>query len=372
MRILLVIPTLELGGSERQAIRLAKFLKDNNHHVEVWGFNSPEGLGAKFCESQGVSYKCIHFYGGLGRFRFPYQLLKYTRIFRKFKPDVIYSYCDGPNVLCGLIWKFTGAKLFIWGQRSSEILYTNKFLLNKSLSNVKVIVSNSTKGLELIKSTKNNNRNTSFVKINNGVHLDQEKFTLNEWRVKLGIEPKNKVGLMISNLMESQGKDHYTLLRAWKKVLNTEPNAILLLAGRLAESTDKIIELALELNIISQIRLLGKIVDINGLINVSDIIIHSSNVEGVPNAVLEAMYGGKPLVGTAISGIMEALPQENHKYLSEPDDFNQMSKNILTIIGDPNLSQNISKLNKDYVDIEFSFEKMCKETLSLINKNLSL
>ena len=84
MRILLVIPTLDLGGAERHAIRLAKHLKEENFTVEVWGFNSPDGLGAEFCDSLGVSHKCIHFYGGLGRFRFPFRIIKYVRLFQSF------------------------------------------------------------------------------------------------------------------------------------------------------------------------------------------------------------------------------------------------------------------------------------------------
>lgn len=368
-RILLVIPTLELGGAERQAIRLARFLKDHDHHVEVWGFNSPDGLGAEFCDSLGVTHKCIHFYGGLGRFRFPFRVIKYIRLFRKFKPDVIYSYCDGPNVLCGLIWKYSGAKLHIWGQRSQKIFHENKRHLNWALNNSSHFISNSQPGKLMLQKLLKGRKNICIELINNGVDIENAKETSSTWKKRLGINNETKTALMISNLMHLQGKDHITLIKAWRKVVNYN-NAILILAGRLEESTQSIISKALKLDVLPNIIILGKVNDISGLLQSIDLVVHSSKNEGSPNAVLEGMASKKPIVATNIEGINEILPMKQKSFLSEIDDEVVMGDNIIEIFKNDELSENLGNMNYKHVKKNYSVNEMGRKTMLFIEKNI--
>lgn len=370
VRILLVIPTLELGGAERQAIHLAKYLHDRNHEIEVWGFNSPNGLGAKFCNELGVKHKCLHFYGGLGRYRYPLQLLKWTLKFRKFSPDVIYSFTDGPNVLCALIWRYTNAKSFIWGQRSNEIRYSNKKLLIKALNKCKICISNSQIGIEAIKKKYPQYNSIEFHKVVNGIDITIPKLKKEEWKENLGIMDKTKVVLMIANFSERLGKDQKTLIRAWKIVQMEKPNSLLILAGRFDDHIEEYIQLSLELKIFNSIRFLGKVTDISGLIGTSDIIAHSSKNEGLPNAILEGMKCKKAIVATDIPGIREALPEKSKRFLSPPCDHKGMAINILKLLNDQSLKTRTENENFNYSKENFDLTKMGYNSEKILLKNI--
>jgi hypothetical protein len=58
-RIIFVLGNLELGGAERQALILARYLSEHNQAiVEVWGFNK-SGLVAGICEQHGLCSRVI-------------------------------------------------------------------------------------------------------------------------------------------------------------------------------------------------------------------------------------------------------------------------------------------------------------------------
>ena len=91
--------------------------------------------------------------------------------------------------------------------------------------------------------------------------------------------------------------------------------------------------LGFDLNLSDSITFLGPIDSTNELIVESDLMVHSSNTEGCPNAVCEAMALGKPVVGTNISGIKQALGTEYGNYcLSEPNNPNDLAEKIIQLI----------------------------------------
>ena len=67
-RIIVVLETLELGGAERQAVRLAEqLLHKYRAKVEVWGF-ADEGRAARLCDSAGIPWKLVQPHWGEYRF----------------------------------------------------------------------------------------------------------------------------------------------------------------------------------------------------------------------------------------------------------------------------------------------------------------
>ena len=335
--------------------------------MEVWGFNSPNGLGGKLCNEFGIRNKCLHFYGGLGRFRYPLQILKYALIFKKFSPDIIYSFCDGPNVLCGLVWKLTGAKKFIWGQRSSKIYFENQKLLNKALTKTRICISNSNIGIQALKKT-NYSKDIEYYTVRNGIQTGYN-LKKNNWKKKLNLNSENKIAMMIANFSEKDGKDHKTLIKAWKKVLDKNPKSILLLAGRINAEVDSLIKLSTDLEILHSVRFLGKVEDIEELITITDLIVHSSVNEGTPNALLEGMKYKQPIVATNIPGIKETLPSVSHKYLSEIDEVNSFAENIITFFNNSELSKGIGLENYKFLVDFYSVERMVEETIEVFNYN---
>src|SRR2546426_8921983 len=86
--------------------------------------------------------------------------------------------------------------------------------------------------------------------------------------------------------------------------------------------------LARELNLGRSVRFLGPVDDVPGLLSAVDLAVLSSTSEGCPNAVLECMASGLPVVATDIPGIRKAVGPSGYNYLAPPDDARSFAERI--------------------------------------------
>ncbi|MCX6726970.1 MAG: glycosyltransferase, partial [Candidatus Shapirobacteria bacterium] len=213
-RIIIVLGIFELGGAERQALLLARHLKnEEGAHVQIWGFHTP-GRMAQLCDVYGISWRIVP----LKLTHQPIQLLinlfKYARKLRNERPDILFAYTIFPNIICGLVWRLTGAKIYIWNQRDAGIeRFVSKILERIAVFNTKHFVSNSHQGSDFLIKTFGLNRKSVRV-IHNGIKLDSPQADRLEWLERLGISESCMRVCMVANLYSP--KDHITLLKAWR------------------------------------------------------------------------------------------------------------------------------------------------------------
>src|SRR6185503_14459628 len=171
------------------------------------------------------------------------------------------------------------------------------------------------------------------------------------------------VGCMLANI--HQNKDHDTLLRAWRIVVDNLPprwdQAVLLLAGWLHPEADNIRTLTRELNLGDSVRFLGAVDDVAGLLSASDLGVFSSRSEGCPNGLLECMAAGLAVVGTDIEGIRQVVGE---KFLAPPGDAERLAKIILELADDPDLCATIGAANQSRIKARHNAQLMCEDTVS--------
>src|SRR5688572_9882327 len=95
MRIALMVRSLGFGGAERQAILLARALSEAGHEVSVLVFYTGQGL--EF-ELHGSGVELIDLRKG-GRWDSVSFLARVSRAVVRLRPDVLYSFLSGPNLL---------------------------------------------------------------------------------------------------------------------------------------------------------------------------------------------------------------------------------------------------------------------------------
>ncbi len=118
-RILLVIGHLGLGGAERQVLVLAReLIQRHGARIEVWGFHGP-GPTPQVWEEYGIPWRVVRFPWARKRVRRIRRLVQFGWKLRRARPDVILSFTLYPNVACGLTWRWSGAKAYLWGQRDA-------------------------------------------------------------------------------------------------------------------------------------------------------------------------------------------------------------------------------------------------------------
>ena len=207
-----------------------------------------------------------------------------------------------------------------------------------------------------------------ITRIHNGIRLEEPQKERSQWRKDLQIDEERFSAVMVANLQSF--KDHPTLLEAWRRVIDKtgrEKAPILLLAGRFDDTYSQLKFPAADLKLGDSVRFLGEITDIPGLLNAVDLSVFSSKFEGCPNAVLESMAAGLPVVATHITGTAEALGND-YPFLVPVNNSNSFAEHILTFIYDENLREKIGKQNYQRVSTLFKPERMVEAYTKLLKK----
>ena len=374
---LFVVNTLDgFGGAERQALLLASYIKANvSKHVAFIAFH--EGVTR--------TYKCILEKEGFEVYYFPFnhhasklkklrQYFKLVQFVKKLSPDVLLPYVAESNKIVAQIWKYTGAKFAFWNQREEGRKLYGTPLEQKLIRGVSAIVSNSFEGADALKRTYGL-KDEDITVINNGIIPYKEEFEKRDWHQEFGIEKNRPLVSMIANITDR--KDHDTLFKAWSIViLDCKSKQLelpfLVLAGRKAETYDKLRLLAFDLNLSNHMAFVGELNPVQDIISQSLFCVFSSNLEGCPNGVLECMEQGKVVIGTNISGVLQALGNNyNSQCLSEPNNAEDLASKIISLYEKPSLLVEIGQYNKQRINTEFSVKKMAEAHLELISQSFN-
>ena len=370
---LFVVNTLEsFGGAERQALILAGYIKTYiSEHVTFIAFDD----GTTFRRRLDEAEIPVHFFPFNHQSSKAKKLLQYYKLVqyvKKLSPDILIPYVAESNKIVAQIWKYTGAKFAFWNQREEGRKLYGTSLEQKLIRGVSAVVSNSFEGADALKRTYGLSDKDITV-INNGIIPYKLEFKTTDWHQKLGIETNRPIVSMIANI--TNRKDHETLLKAWKiviqdcKIKNLEL-PFLILAGRKAETYDMLRLLAFDLNLSNHIGFTDYVSpnNVQDIISQSLFCVFSSNLEGCPNGVLECMEQGKAVIATNISGVVQALGNKyDNDCLSEPNNPNSLAEKILGIITNNELREEIGLYNAKRIRKEFSLEGMVKQYLNLID-----
>lgn len=182
--------------------------------------------------------------------------------------------------------------------------------------------------------------------------------------------PERRVKEVVSVGRGTREKNYSLLLKAFRKVSEQASDYILRIYGRMDENL-KLEELAKELRIEDKVFFMGQVDDILAQIRNSSVFVLSSMSEGMPNALLEAMAIGLPVVATDCpSGGPRQLINDGENGLLVPnDDVDALAAAILRIIGDEHLSHKLSENALKIAD-EYSEEKICAQWKTYIDKVL--
>jgi glycosyltransferase involved in cell wall biosynthesis len=145
-------------------------------------------------------------------------------------------------------------------------------------------------------------------------------------------------------------KDHATFLKAALLVAEKVPTAEFHLVGAgPGEPEARALVEALELR--SRVRFLGGLApdDVWTAINRFSVGVLSSLSEGMPNAVLEVMLTGRPVVATAVGGVPEVIEDGETGHLVKPRDPNAMAAAIAGLLKDPARAARMGAAARAYV-----------------------
>jgi glycosyltransferase involved in cell wall biosynthesis len=361
-RIIFVLGNLELGGAERQALILARHLsKQERASVEVWGFNK-SGPVAEICEQHDIRWRVEP----LNANRLE-SIRRVAWLLRAAQPDVLLPYTWLPNVVCGFVWKWAGARLCVWNQRDEGLFVPKTTWQRWAVQRTPRFIANSQAGARFL--IEKLNVDPAKVRIVfNGIEGSQAQLDARAWRERLDIDPASFVACMVANLHTN--KDHATLLKAWKIVMKklSRRKPVLVLAGRHDGAYGSLVSLTHELGIEHGVRFAGSVNDVAGLLRAADIGIFSSRSEGCPNGLLECMAAGLAVAATDIQSVREILGPAGFKLLAPVADTTALSGIILKLAADPALCAQLGKINQTRISENYRAQRMCSEFVRILKQ----
>src|SRR5262247_4497438 len=162
-------------------------------------------------------------------------------------------------------------------------------------------------------------------------------------------------------------KGHRHLLEAAAKVMKGDARVHLVLVGD-GELRDEIAAHARRLGIGARTNLLGHREDSAQLAAAFDVAVLASLSEGLPNAVMEAMAAGAPVVATAVGGTTELIIDGVTGFLVPPADADALARRILDMIRNPELSSRMAAQGRRRTLSQFGMRRMVESVERLYDE----
>jgi glycosyltransferase involved in cell wall biosynthesis len=124
------------------------------------------------------------------------------------------------------------------------------------------------------------------------------------WREREGFGIADVLFVCVARF--NRQKNHAMLLESFAQGPASDPRARLLLVGS-GKLKSEARERAAALGLRDRVRFLGVRADISEILNAADVYVLSSDWEGNPLSIMEAMAAGKPVVSTAVGGVPELV-----------------------------------------------------------------
>ncbi len=176
--------------------------------------------------------------------------------------------------------------------------------------------------------------------------------------------PKEKKIVTAGRLMPQ--KNHKMMIMAFSDVLKSHPDYHLVIYGE-GPSRDELEKMIKELGLEGKILLPGNIEDVHEHMKNAEIFVLSSNYEGMPNALIEAMCLGLPSISTKVSGAADLIADHENGLLTDLDDQKQLTNAMLELIENQDLRGKIAnsavKLNE-----ELKVSKIVQQWIEYIEK----
>jgi len=198
--------------------------------------------------------------------------------------------------------------------------------------------------------------------IPNGIR-DPEMGSRNVMREKLGITEETPVVGFVGRLAHQKAPDDF--LKAFKKLLETVPNAIAVMIGK-GDQEEMTQGWAKEYEVDKSVRFLGA-VNAREYFKGFDLLMLSSRYEGHPYTVVEAIFAGIPVVTTAVSGVSDMIRDGQNGFIVPVGATDQMGEKMSLVLQDQTFPLRATKTNEEIIPA-FTAMAMAKSTKELYER----
>ena len=182
-----------------------------------------------------------------------------------------------------------------------------------------------------------------------------------------GNRPPRRI-IVVANLRSEKGHD--VLIDAASDIRARFPDATFEIVGAGPER-DALVARAASRGVLEAFSFLGHRDDVPARLAEADIFVLPSRSEAFPNAVLEAMAAGLPVIASGVGGILEIVNDGRTGLLTPPDDPRALAERVTALMADQALADSLGTAARAEAASRYSFDRMVASFDALYSSELT-
>jgi glycosyltransferase involved in cell wall biosynthesis len=181
-------------------------------------------------------------------------------------------------------------------------------------------------------------------------------------RDTLGLPPEQRVVLMVGR--QTEEKNHPMFLRAARRCGERRSDVTYVALGHLVRPME-MEALVDSIGARPFVRIVEQREDVGRWLAAADLFCLTSDREGLPNVVLEAMAAGLPIICTDFESAREVISDPSLGIIIPRDDDAALAETVLELLDDPERGRRLGDAARAHARTEFSWERLVREMEAL-------
>ena len=353
-RVVFLLQDLKFGGTQRQALELARRLDPAEYRVEIWLLAAGEDF-APLAQDWSIPVTRL----GRQKLVGPAALANLWRRLRHGGLDLLVLFTVVPNIWGRILGRLARVPVIVgncrgggaprrqherWLWPLADHILCNAWDLQATLTGHYGVPA------------------ARLTVIHNGV--DSEFFQPPAAGTRSGPAKVLSVARLVPD------KDHETLIRAFGLAAPAHPEAELWLVGD-GPRREYLQQLAGRLLPPGRVKFLPGQPDLRPLLHQASLLVLSSVFEALPNVVLEAMAAGLPVVATRVGGLPEVVTPGQTGWLVPPRDIPALAAALGQLLAAPEIRRAFGLAARQAVLEKFSMDAMMRRHVEVFQDLLS-
>ena len=328
VKVAQIVPMLSPGGAERVAVHIARGLNRRRFETMVISFTGRVGCDLDhMLEAEGIEVRYLGKHPG-----FDYRVYgRLDAVLKEYEPDVIHTHLHVlryalPSML---LMKRVAMVHTVHNLAEREVEPRARLIQRYAFTHGVKPVAVAEEVAASLGSLYGIHRSRVIANcIPTDLYANPQTSRI-VWRAKEGCSDTYIYFVCVARLTKK--KKHSLLLESFAEGPASDPRAHLVLVGE-GDLRANIEEQARKLKLAEKVHFLGLRSDIPDVLGAMDVFVLSSDYEGNPLSVLEAMASGLPIVSTAVGGVPNLFEAGKEGFLVPPGDHQGLAKSMNSLL----------------------------------------